>query len=145
MKKMHLKMSSGKWRPFRLGLNVLRGIIDVTRPRTTYLQGYSHALWTFREQFLITLRSVHCAAASPAAWAIIKVDKHGLIFMISSTINPSGIDPCILPCPHGMRHWHVVGRKVTRGKLFNMVCCVIASHELCHNKYTPLMKYIFWV
>ena len=30
-KKMRLKMSSGKWRPFCLGLNVLTGIICVLR------------------------------------------------------------------------------------------------------------------
>ena len=29
LKKMHLKMSSGKWRPFCLGLNVLKGSVAV--------------------------------------------------------------------------------------------------------------------
>ena len=36
-KKMHLKMSSGKWRPFCLGLNVL--IIGISSPRRMYWYG----------------------------------------------------------------------------------------------------------
>ena len=35
-KKMHLKMSSGKWRPFCLGLSVLNHCIAVLRPHTIF-------------------------------------------------------------------------------------------------------------
>ena len=38
-KKMHLKMSSGKWRPFCLGLNVLNHIVS-SITRTTHLVPY---------------------------------------------------------------------------------------------------------
>ena len=35
-KKIHLKMLSGKWRPFCLGLNVL---VNSLRPRDAYIRG----------------------------------------------------------------------------------------------------------
>ena len=35
-KDMHLKMSSGKWRPFCLGLNVLSGILVIHRCQSRY-------------------------------------------------------------------------------------------------------------
>ena len=47
-KKMHLKMSSAKWRPFCLGLNVLNGWQYITRRMYYYITIFFHrTVWWF--------------------------------------------------------------------------------------------------
>ena len=45
-KKMRLKMSSGKWRPFCLGLNVLKSCNDLTQWVSEYLFSNSRTGWS---------------------------------------------------------------------------------------------------
>ena len=74
-KKMHLKMSSGKWRPFRLGPNVLIiCMITSLHGKTSYINGplrgrwicwspmdsphKGPALWCFHVSFVVSLNKV---------------------------------------------------------------------------------------
>ena len=43
-KKMHLKISSGRWRPFCLGLNVLKPLNTTTKPQQTTTKLYAYLI-----------------------------------------------------------------------------------------------------
>ena len=66
-KKMHLKMSSGKWRPFCLGLNVLTPRPPVL-PHVSDKTSYHKKLWSLEDMRLVTciINSSHnCRGACP--------------------------------------------------------------------------------
>ena len=65
---------------------------------------------------------MQCSVASTAAWTIIKVDKQGLDFVISSTVNPMGIDRYILPYPHGMIADNDVAKQSDDHETSNISC-----------------------
>ena len=64
-KKMHLKMSSGKWRPFCLSLNVLTPRPPVL-PHVSDKTSYHKKLWSLEDMRLVTCIIHHTTAEVPA-------------------------------------------------------------------------------
>ena len=64
-KKMHLKMSSGKWRPFCLGLNVLTPRPSVL-PHVSDKTSYHKKLWSLEDMRLVMCIIHHTTAEVPA-------------------------------------------------------------------------------
>ena len=58
-RKMHLKMSSGKWRPFCLSLNVLNDSIDLSLPGWLERQKSMILMWHQKSNFRIKVFSNH--------------------------------------------------------------------------------------
>ena len=63
-KKIHLKMSSGKWRPFCLGLNVLA----IRQHWFRYWLGAEHATYYYLNQWWPSLLTRKCVTRKCVAW-----------------------------------------------------------------------------
>ena len=106
------------------------------------------------KQPLITRWSAYCPMVEPAAWVIIKGEKQGLVFVISSPTDPPWNWSLHRTASswEDTRRWRIDERTVTRGKLFNMICSVLtlwlhvyisSVTTKVHKHYTPLFTWIF--
>ena len=101
-KKMHFKLSSGKWRPFCLGLNVLGSVmhICITQIMTSHLFAYCWLIvdwtlgnklqWNFNQNTIIFIEenafaNVHCEMVAILLRA--HIVKRSFFFQLESFLN----------------------------------------------------------